>query len=297
MDTRIEQLTSRRAFLACERLQRELAGHNRQQIISSSLSAAIHQSGGIILGAYDIAIKPPQLIGGLIDLPRADKPTSFCVTLLHNVRKEARNHGIGYQLRLAERVECQERGLDFISWTIDPLYGIEAHLALNKLGAIALSYRREYLSGGADSSKQGFITDQLEMEWWINSPRVSAIIDHGKPPAQFRIGFEQMEVITKTTLVNTATRRLAQIESRPTSNYLLFEIPAYLAPLQANYPELTQDWRLKTRDAFENLFNQGYAISGFVHEAGRSFHLFERTEKRTLLKDEGRKKEQPCRYN
>lgn len=292
MDTRIEQLTSRQAFLACERLQRELVGHDRQQIISSSLSAAIHQSGGIILGAYDIAIKPPRLIGCLIDLPRADKPTSFCVTLLHNVRKEARNHGIGYQLRLTERVKCQEKKLDFISWTIDPLYGIEAHLTFNKLGAIAPSYRREYFSGGADSSKQGFITDKLEIEWWINSPRVSEITDHGNPPAQFRIGFEQMEVVTKTTLVNTVTRRLAQIESRPTSDYLLFEIPTYLAPLQTNCPELAQDWRLKTRDAFENFFSQGYVISGFVHEAGRSFHLFERTEKRTLLRDEGKQEEQ-----
>jgi len=287
MDTKIEQLTSRQAFSACERLQRELIRHDHQQIIPSSLLAAIHRSGGIILGAYDIAIEPPRLVGCLIDLPPADKPTSFCVTLLHNVRKEARNHGIGYQLRVAERVECQEKELDFISWTIDPLYGIEAHLTLNKLGATALSYRREYFSGMADSSKQGFITDQLEVEWWINSPRVSATVDHGKPPPQFRIGFEQMEVVTKTTLVNTVTRRLAQIESRPTSDYLLFEIPTYLEPLQTHYPELTQDWRLKTRDAFENFFHQGYVISAFVHEAGRSFHLFERTEKRTLLKDTG----------
>jgi len=287
MDTKIEQLTSRQAFSACERLQRELIRHDHQQIIPSSLLAAIHRSGGIILGAYDIAIEPPRLVGCLIDLPPADKPTSFCVTLLHNVRKEARNHGIGYQLRVAERVECQEKELDFISWTIDPLYGIEAHLTLNKLGAIAPSYRREYFSGMADSSKQGFITDQLEVEWWINSPRVSATVDHGKPAPQFRIGFEQMEVVTKTTLVNTVTRRLAQIESRPTSDYLLFEIPTYLEPLQTHYPELTQDWRLKTRDAFENFFHQGYVISAFVHEAGRSFHLFERTEKRTLLKDTG----------
>jgi len=287
MDTKIEQLTSRQAFSACERLQRELIRHDHQQIIPSSLLAAIHRSGGIILGAYDIAIEPPRLVGCLIDLPPADKPTSFCVTLLHNVRKEARNHGIGYQLRVTERVECQEKELDFISWTIDPLYGIEAHLTLNKLGAIAPSYRREYFSGMADSSKQGFITDQLEVEWWINSPRVSATVDHGKPPPQFRIGFEQMEVVTKTTLVNTVTRRLAQIESRPTSDYLLFEIPTYLEPLQTHYPELTQDWRLKTRDAFENFFHQGYVISAFVHEAGRSFHLFERTEKRTLLKDTG----------
>ena len=39
-------------------------------------------------------------------------------------------------------MECQEKELDFISWTIDPLYGIEAHLTLNKLGAIAASYER-----------------------------------------------------------------------------------------------------------------------------------------------------------
>jgi len=285
MDTKIEQLTSRQAFSACERLQRKLTRHNHQQIISASLLAAIHRSGGIILAAYDIASKPPRLVGCLIDLPHADKPTLFCVTLLHDVQKEARHHGIGYQLRLAERVECQEKGLDFISWTIDPLSGIEAQLTLNKLGAITPSYRREYFSGMADSSKQAFITDQLEVEWWINSPRVSAMVDRGKPPPQLQIGFDQMEVVTRTTLTNTVARRLAQVESRPTSNYFLFEIPTDLVSLETNYPELTQDWRLKTRDAFENFFGQGYVISGFVHEAGRSFHLFEHTQRQALLKE------------
>jgi len=48
-------------------------------------------------------------------------------------------------------------------------------------------------------------------------------------------------------------------------------------------PDLARDWRIKTRDAFELLFAGGYILSGFVHEAGRSFHLFERAEKVLLL--------------
>ena len=166
---------------------------------------------------------------------------------------------------------------------VDPLRGAQAHFAFNKLGAIATSYERDVFGELSDSSNVGLATDRLAVEWWIACPRVSEIVDQGRLPFHYSYGFDRMEVVTKTGVTESGVRRLQKVEAGFRSDVLLFEIPVDLDRVRESDPDLARDWRIKTRDAFELLFAGGYILSGFVHEAGRSFHLFERAEKGSLL--------------
>jgi predicted GNAT superfamily acetyltransferase len=205
------------------------------------------------------------------------------------VEKASRNRGIGYQLRLEEREVCRKEGVELITWMADPLRGAQAHFAFNKLGAIATAYERNVFGELSDSANRGLATDRLAIEWWITSPRVVGVIDQEKLPHHYTFGFERMEVVTKTGLSESGMRRLLKAETSPRSDVLLFEIPVDLDRLREHDPGLARDWRVKTRDAFEALFANCYILSGFVHEAGRSFHLFEREDKASLLRRTARK--------
>jgi len=162
------------------------------------------------------------------------------------------------------------------------------HLAFNKLAAIAASYKRNLYGEATAPDHRGLATrslasDRLIVEWWLDSPRVSGVINRRRLPHHFHLGLDKMEVVTKTRLVKNGIRRLAGYEETPKGKVILVEIPADLDRLCDEDLDLARDWRLKTRDLFERLLTNGYTMTGFVHEAGRSFHLLERADRKTIL--------------
>ena len=284
MNLVVDRLISPEAFSTCERLQQEIGESDERQILPVHLLVALQRNGGFVLGAYDAEVEPPRFCGCLIDLAGRYDANPSCFTLFHGVQREVRNRGIGFKLRVKEREECRKDGVGLIIWTLDPLRSLEAHFALNKLGAVAVSYERHLYGELSDLANRGLATDRLTIEWWIDSPRVSAVIDHGELPPHFHLGLNHMEVVTKTGLAGSGMRRLVSFEDEPGNAVILVEIPVDLDRLRALDPALARDWRIKMRDVFEVLLPRGYIVSGFVHEAGRSFHLLERSVKEVVLK-------------
>ena len=283
MDIVVEPLNFPERFSAFERLLPEIVGPKGGHVLLRQLLATVNRVGGLLLGAYDTDAVPIRLRGCLIDLP-AHRHGHLCrQTLLHYVEESARNCGVGYRLREKEREMCQKDNVELITWMIDPLRGAQAHFAFNKIGAIATSYERDVYGELTDPDNAGLATDRLTTEWWIACPRVAEIVEKGRLPHHYRYGFDRMEVVTKTVATDSGVRRLSKVETDFRSDVLLFEIPVDLDRVRTCDADLARDWRVKTRDAFEVLFAGGYVISGFVHEAGRSFHLFEQAEKVALL--------------
>ncbi len=279
-----ERLQDPHAFSTCEAIQQDISGI---VLISSSIMVDIERCGGLIIGARENEAKGSTLSGALIDLVGESQGCRSWFTIFHGVRKELQNQGIGHHLRLRERMEGKRQGIALVTWAIDPLESRPPHLAFNKLAAIAVSYKRN-LYGEASSPDHGPATrslasDRLIVEWWLDSPRVNGVVNRRKLPHHFHLGLDKMEVITKTRLVKNGIRRLASYEGTPKGKVILVEIPADLDQLYDEDHDLTRDWRLKTRDLFEQLLTNGYTMTGFVHEAGRSFHLLERADRKTIL--------------
>ena len=285
MDIKIKPLTTLDDMAAIEQLEIELVGGWERLVVPTAVLVTVRDSAGILLGAYDTDVVPPRLRGVLIDLVAeiAEQPT--CITLVWGVIPDARNRGIGQALRRAERRIAHRIGIPLVRWAIDPLRGVDAHIAFNRLGAVGTGYVRNQYGPLPDPTNGGLATDRITVEWWVDSPRVNAVLDAGTPPPHYRLGLNQMEVATKTRGVGSGTRQLVEFDPNPQSNTVLVEVPTDFDRLLAVAPKLARDWRIKARDVFETFFATGYLLTGFVHEAGRSFHLLERRRKAAVLEE------------
>jgi predicted GNAT superfamily acetyltransferase len=283
MTITVDALATLDDLRACEALQQSLTGERARWICSVPILAAIQRSGGLLLGAWEPSGNTRELRGAVVDLvAEADGyPARF--TAFIGVPEEARNRGIGFSLRVKERSACRHDGVDLVYWWMDPLRSDEAHVAFNKLGAIATGYQRNVYGGLHDRVNVGLATDRLCVEWWLESPRVTALLDHRRPPSHSQLGFHQMEVLTKTQALPSGTRGITEINEAPTEPYVLAEVPSDLIGLRDADIAAARHWRLETRKLFALLFELGYMIVGFIHEGGRSFHLFERNDRRNVL--------------
>jgi len=129
-----ERLQDPHAFSICEAIQQEITG---TALIPTSIMVDIERSGGLIIGARE---------------NEAD---------FHGVKNELQNQGIGYHLRLRERMEGKRKGIALVTWTIDPLESRPPHLAFNKLAAIAASYKRNMYGEATVPDHRGLATRSL----------------------------------------------------------------------------------------------------------------------------------------
>ena len=282
MTTVVSQLTTLEDLRACEKLQQRLLGDKARSILSLPALAAIRRSGGLLLGAWEEGAEP-ALRGALVDLVAEADARRARFTAFLGVRRDSTNLGIAQSLRKAERTACIEAGTELVFWWADPLHSNEAHIAFNRLGAIAVAHCRNALGPLSDRLNPGLATDRLRVEWWLHAPRVDVLIDDVREPAHYRLGFDQMQVVTQTKTRSQGGRAITGLGEEPTKRFVLVEIPEDVAPLLDHDPEAARQWRLTIRDAFELLFSVGYTIVGFVHESSRSFHLLERANRGDIL--------------
>jgi predicted GNAT superfamily acetyltransferase len=98
------------------------------------------------------------------------------------VRESYRNRGLGRLLKLAQRDDAIQRGLELIEWTFDPLEIKNAWLNIVKLGVIVRRYYENHYGYTSSVLHQGLPTDRLVAEWWLKSKRVLDLLDRGQEP-------------------------------------------------------------------------------------------------------------------
>jgi predicted GNAT superfamily acetyltransferase len=93
-----------------------------------------------------------------------------------------RHKDIGYRMKLAQREFALQAGIPLIIWTFDPLQSRNAHLNINKLGAIIRRYEVNYYTEGISAVfDSGVPADRIFAEWWVRSPYVEATIAGNRP--------------------------------------------------------------------------------------------------------------------
>jgi predicted GNAT superfamily acetyltransferase len=159
---------------------------------------------------------------------------------------EARRHkDIGRRMKLAQRERAIEAGIPLIIWTFDPLQSRNAHLNLNKLGAIIRRYEVNYYGEGLSSVfGRGVPSDRVFAEWWVMSSQVEAAI---------------------------AGKRL-DVSTKPESVVIPDDIDAVSAASTAEHLL----WRLRVREEFTACLLQGSIARGFERnqQLGQSRYLF-----------------------
>ena len=158
------------------------------------------------------------------------------------VVEELRHKDIGFKMKLAQREQALKVGVPLIIWTFDPLQSRNAHLNINKLGAIIRRYEINYYSEGLSSVFDAAVpTDRVFAEWWVGSPHVESVLAGNRPAVE-----GQMETVLIPEDIN-------KIRAESLSEHI--------------------SWRMRVRDAFQQKLTGGLIARGFERSEGTSRYL------------------------
>ena len=212
----------------CVGLQQEVWGFSDVEIVPHRMFVVALRAGGQVLGAFD----GERAIGFLLGFAAQRNGKLYIHSHMAAVLPEYQNRSVGRRLKLAQREDALNRGIDLIEWTFDPLQTRNAHFNIARLGAIV----REYLPNvyGCTSSPlhHGLPTDRLVAQWWIRESRVQQII------------------AGQTQEGRSATKTIC--------------VPRNILEICEQYPEKAKDLQSNVRDQFQQLFRDRFAVTGFA---------------------------------
>lgn len=168
----VRNCTQVEEFRACVVLQKEVWGFADNELVPLRIFSLAPKIGGQIIGAWD----GDALVGFAFSIPGIRNGHAYLHSHMLAVKNGYRDNGLGRRLKLFQREDAIAHGYELIEWTFDPLEIKNAHLNLERLGAIARRYNiNQY--GITSSPLQGFLpTDRLVAEWWLRSTRVASLL-------------------------------------------------------------------------------------------------------------------------
>ena len=240
----IRALHTEQEFQDAVQLQKDIWGFEDIELLPVRLFIVATKVGGQALGAFD----GNRMVGFCLAIPGL-KPGggSYLHSHMMGVTPEYRDSGVGRQLKLKQREEALARGIDLIEWTFDPLEIKNAHLNMERLGAIVRRYVRNQYGTTTSHLHGGLPTDRCVAEWWITSPRVKAVMEGSPPVARPEI-----------------------VERIP--------VPAEIAALRRSDPKRARQIQQEISSRFEEYFARGLAVVGVERSADGGAYLFGRWE-------------------
>lgn len=134
------------------------------EMVSVNVLVATIEEGGMAMGAFD----HDSLVGVVYGFRTSE------AHVLHShylaVHPDYRGGGLGEALKRRQAQWCTAHGMTAMRWTFDPLQLTNAHLNINKLGAVGVEYKENLygLLGGINGSLP---SDRLVVQWEFVHPR------------------------------------------------------------------------------------------------------------------------------
>lgn len=267
----IRPLRSREEREACVALQERTWGRGFADRVPASILMVAAETGGVATGAFDAH----RLVGFVFGITgiRAGELVHWSDMLA--VEPSHRGRGIGYRLKLHQRNELLGRDVRTALWTFDPLEARNAHLNLNRLGAVVRTYARDLYGDSASPLHAGIGTDRLLVEWQLDSERVRLRLppaggDDADRPETGRGGAVQ----GGSTVDELPGLGDAPVldgwrpgsphpvpdgrPAAPEGDVVRVAIPRDIQALKRADPELARRWRRTVRVSLESCFEAGY---------------------------------------
>lgn len=254
----LRTLYSAEELKACETIQQEVWGIDDLGTTPVHFFVASVHSGGLVVGAF----MDEKLVGFLNAFP-AYVPEKQTGVGMHSdmmaVLPAYRAQGIGKRLKWFQRDWCLSRGINWITWTFDPLQAKNARLNLEHLGAVVSEYRvNEYgfLGGGLNGDLP---TDRLLAFWDLQSSRVKQLAAGENLPALPRA--------KASALLSSSDARPIGTDLSLGEDCISVAIPESLNDLLASNFPLALEWRLKLREVLEHYLQKAYSITRFGNKS------------------------------
>ncbi len=251
----IHPLTTHEEILAVEQIQRDVWGVPDVEVVPLHLLITAAKNGGLLLGAFD-GERLAGFVFGFLGLT-ADGRLKHC-SHMAGVHPDYRDQGLGYQLKLAQRAHVLALGIDLVTWTFDPLETRNAQLNFHKLGALCNTYLRNLYGDMRDGLNAGLPSDRFQVDWWVGSQQVAERLRVEEAPP---------------SSIAPAAPRLARDAS---ADQMMLEVPAHFQTIKQTDMPLAMQWRLRTRQRFEDAFSQGYTVTDLLRHDDRCHYLLKR---------------------
>jgi predicted GNAT superfamily acetyltransferase len=160
----------------CVELQQRIWGYAPLDTVPDQIFIVARKTGGQVMTAYDGEVP----VGFALAFAATRDGLSYLHSHMVGVVEEYQNRGVGRLLKLAQREDALERGINLIEWTFDPLQLKNAHFNVERLGAIVRQYIPNLYGRTSSPLHAGLPTDRLVAEWWVRSQRVEDVLA-GRP--------------------------------------------------------------------------------------------------------------------
>src|SRR5580692_9733413 len=212
----------------CVELQQRIWGYAPLDTVPDQIFIVARKTGGQVMTAYD----GNTPVGVALAFAAMREGLTYLHSHMVGVLEEYQNRGVGRLLKLAQREDALERGINLIEWTFDPLQLKNAHFNIERLGAIVRHYIPNLYGRTSSPLHAGLPTDRLVAEWWVRSSRV-----------------EEAVTDSPAVIVPGEVERVA--------------IPSEIRQLCETRPHVAAEIQSRVRRRFEELIAAGYAATGF----------------------------------
>jgi predicted GNAT superfamily acetyltransferase len=228
-------------FATCIEIERAVWGSADVDVVPLPLFVVAAETGGQVLGAF----AGDRMIGFTLAIAGVHGRKPFLHSHMTAVLRPYRNQGVGRKLKVFQRQEALDRGIDLIEWTFDPLEIRNAYFNF-RLGAIARRFIPNLYGITTSQLHGGLPTDRLVAEWRLRSPRVRRALADKRPARKSR------------------SKEFARIR-----------VPADFAKIRGIKPEDAARLQAEVRLEFEHWLAAGYAATGIDRTDDGAEYLLE----------------------
>ncbi len=245
----IRDLKSLADYEACVALQEETWGPGFSERVPLAILRVSQKIGGVTAGAFD---GNGTMLGFVFGMTGVANGQIIHWSDMLAVRAEYRGQKLGEQLKLYQAEQARAVGARTMRWTFDPLVARNAHLNINKLGALPVEYLPNLYGEGTGSALHGVLpTDRLVPEWNLINPLPP--LPHSDPARDQAI-----------TLVNPLDAEgLPVIDTLGSEPEVRVQIPRDVAAVHTAGRDVAMRWRLTVRDGLVHYMAQGLRIVRF----------------------------------
>jgi len=235
----IRQLDQFEEFAEAVRVQQTIWGFADMDMLPLRSFVVYGKIGGQLFGAYD----GDEMAGFLIAVPGIKPgPRPYLHSHMLGVLPAWRDAGIGRRLKLRQREEALGRGIELIEWTFDPLELKNAFFNIERLGAVVRQYAENQYGVTASPLHGGLPTDRCIAEWWIDSPRVRAVL-------------------------------AGETVARRTEERIVY--PSDIVRIRSQDPGRAREIQQANGEKFQRAFERGLAVTGFERSETEGTYLLE----------------------
>lgn len=294
MPITLKLITDNENAIHFQELQRRVWMSPEDDLVPLHVSITVARNGGALLGAFadDGPSETGTMVGAALWWLGTDQkigttpdsasgkwpnPIKVC-SHMAGVLPEWQGHGIGRQLKLAQREYVLQQGItDRITWTYDPLFVANSVFNLNRLGAVCTTYYPDYYGEMRDGLNAGMPSDRCQVDWLLTSQRVidaasgnsrekeSNAAAPTKLPSRITVaGFNVPLEADK--IVNDAIAN---------QDPIAVPLPNDIVAIRNTDRELALTWRLYVRETLQSAFAKGYTMVDCINIEAEHYYILE----------------------